>query len=61
MRMGAAGLATAFSAVGDMVGGTAGKVIKEIAGVAKAFATGGVVAGIIAGVMALGKAIWGLF
>ena len=61
MRMGAAGLATAFSAVGDMVGGTAGKVLTEISGIAKAFATGGLVAGIIAGVMALGKAIWGLF
>ena len=61
MRMGAAGLATAFSAVGDMVGGVAGKVLKEIAGIAQAFATGGLVAGIIAGIMALGKAIWGLF
>ena len=61
MRMGAAGLATAFSAVGEMVGGTAGKVLTEIAGIAKAFATGGLVAGIIAGAMALGKAIFGLF
>ena len=61
MRMGAAGLATAFSAVGEMVGGVAGKVLTEISGIAKAFATGGLVAGIIAGVMALGKAIWGLF
>ena len=61
MRTGAAGLATAFSAVGDMVGGTAGKVMKELSGIAKAFATGGLVAGIIAGIMALGKAIWGLF
>ena len=61
MRMGAAGMATAFSAIGDAVGGTAGKVLKELSGIAKAFATGGLVAGIIAGIMALGKAIWGLF
>ena len=61
MRMGAAGLATAFSTVGDTVGGTAGKVMKELSGIAKAFATGGLVAGIIAGIVALGKAIWGLF
>ena len=61
MRMGAAGLATAFSAVGEMVGGTAGKILSELAGIAKAFAEGGLVAGIIAGAIALGKAIWGLF
>ena len=61
MRQGAGYAAVAFSAIGQAIGGTAGKVLSELAGIAQAFATGGVVGGIIAGAVALGKALFGLF
>ena len=38
----AATLGFAFTAIGEAIGGTAGKVISELGGIAQAFATGGV-------------------
>ena len=57
----AATLGFAFTAIGDAVGGTAGKVLSELGGIAQAFATGGIVAGIMAGIGSLVKGIKGLF
>ena len=61
MRTGAAKVAFAFSAIGDAIGGTAGKVLSELGKIASAFATGGIVGGIIAGAASLIKGIKGLF
>ena len=61
IRMGAALLSTAFSAIGEAIGGTAGKVLSELGGIASAFATGGIVGGIMAGIGSLVKGIAGLF
>ena len=61
MQVGAATLGLAFTAIGDAIGGTAGKVLSELGGIAQAFATGGVVAGIMAGIGSLVKGIKGLF
>ena len=59
LRMGAGLLGEAFSAIGDKIGGTAGKILKAIGNIAKAFATGGPVAAIIAAAVEVGKALWG--
>ena len=61
METGAAKVAFAFHAIGEAIGGTAGKVLTELGNIASAFATGGIVGGIIAGVSALIKvfANWG--
>ena len=61
MRLGAGKLAFAFSAIGESIGGTAGKVVSELSTIASAFATGGVAGGIIAGAISLGKKIFGIF
>ena len=57
----AATLGFAFTAIGEAIGGTAGKVISELGGIAQAFATGGVVGGIMAGIASLAKGLKGLF
>ena len=57
----AATLGFAFTAIGEAIGGTAGKVISELGTIAQAFATGGVVGGIMAGIASLTKGLRGLF
>ena len=57
----AATLGFAFTAIGEAIGGTAGKVLTELGGIAQAFATGGVVGGIMAGIASLAKGLRGLF
>ena len=54
-------LAFAFAAIGDAIGGTAGKVVSELGTIAEAFAKGGVVGGIMAGIASLAKGLRGLF
>ena len=61
IQVGAATLGLAFTAIGDAIGGTAGKVLSELGGIAQAFATGGIVGGIMAGIGSLIKGIKGLF
>ena len=61
IQQGAAMLGLAFTAIGDAIGGTAGKVLSELGGIAQAFATGGIVGGIMAGIGSLIKGIKGLF
>ena len=61
LKMGAGYAATAFHAIGDAIGGTAGKVLSELGNIAQAFATGGIVGGIIAGAAALIKALKSIF
>ena len=61
MRVGAGYVATAFSAIGDAIGGTAGAVLSELGNIASAFATGGIVGGIMAGIGALIKGLASLF
>ena len=61
MQIGAGKLAFAFSAVGDAVGGTAGKIMTELGNIASAFATGGVAGGIMAGIGAVVKGLKSLF
>ena len=61
MRMGAGLLGSALSAIGDKIGGTAGKVLSALGNIASAFATGGIVGAIIAGAVELGKALWSIF
>ena len=57
----AATLGFAFTAIGDAIGGTAGKVMSELGTIAQAFATGGIVGGIMAGISSLVKGLKGLF
>ena len=61
LESGAAKLAFAFAAIGDAIGGTAGKVLNELSGIASAFAKGGIVGAIIAGIGSLIKGLKGLF
>ena len=61
IQQGAAMVGAAFTAIGDAIGGTAGKVLSELGGIAQAFATGGIVGGIMAGIGSLVKGIKGLF
>ena len=61
METGAAKVAFAFTAIGEAIGGTAGKVLTELGNIASAFATGGYIGAIIAGTAALIKVFsnWG--
>ena len=61
MQEGAGLLAFGFSAIGDAIGGTAGKVLGELGNIASAFATGGIVGLIIAGTAALIRGFKSLF
>ena len=61
IQVGAATLGLAFTAIGDAIGGTAGKVLSELGGIAQAFATGGIVGGIMAGIGSLVKGLASLF
>ena len=61
MQEGAGLLAFGFSAIGDAIGGTAGKVLGELGNIASAFATGGIVGAIIAGTAALIRGFKSLF
>ena len=61
MRMGAAHMAAGFSAIGEAIGGTAGIVLSELAGIADAFAKGGIVGGIMAGISALARGLASIF
>ena len=61
IQVGAATLGLAFTAIGDAIGGTAGKVLSELGGIAQAFATGGIVGGIMAGISSLVKGLASLF
>ena len=61
MRVGAAGVATGFHALGEVVGGTAGKILGELGNIADAFAKGGIAGAIMAGISAIAKGIAGLF
>ena len=61
LRTGAAMLSFALASVGEAVGGTAGKVLTELSGIAEAFAKGGIVGAIIAGIGSLIKGLKSLF
>ena len=61
MRVGAAGVATGFHALGEVVGGTAGKILGELGNIAAAFAKGGIAGAIMAGISAIARGIAGLF
>ena len=55
-----AGIAVGFHAVGQAVGGTAGKVLGALGDIAQGFATGGPVGAIMAGIGALAGALAGI-
>ena len=61
VQKGAVLVSAGFHAIGDAIGGTAGKVLSELGNIASAFATGGIVGGIMAGIGSLVKGIAGLF
>ena len=61
IQQGAALVSAGFHAVGEAVGGMAGKVLSSLGNIASAFATGGIVGGIMAGIGSLVKGIGGLF